>query len=72
MSLMGLRDYAEAHAELDVALREASRCNDEFGVQSAFALRLRALIQEDRAREACALEPPDVEHALRSECDPRS
>ena len=66
MSLMGLRHYAEAHAELDVALREASRCNDEFGVQSAFALRLRALIQEDRAREACALEPPDVEHALRS------
>jgi ATP/maltotriose-dependent transcriptional regulator MalT len=64
MSLAGLGNYAEARSHLDAAQQGAVRCNDEFAVQMVYAMRLRVLIQDGRAPEACALEPPDLEHAL--------
>src|SRR5262245_46325973 len=66
MALAGLGRLQDAHLALDDAFREARRCNDEFGTQSVFASRIRLLVQEGRAREACALEPPELEGALPS------
>ena len=65
-SLAGLGHHNEAHLALDAALREARRCNDEFGLQCIYASRVRVLLQEGRAKDACAIEPPDLEHALKS------
>jgi DNA-binding CsgD family transcriptional regulator/tetratricopeptide (TPR) repeat protein len=65
-SLAGLRRYGDAHHALDEAARESKRCNDDYGLQNVFALRLRLLIQEGRAGEAGAIEPPDLSHALGS------
>ena len=36
------------------------------GLQNVFAIRARVLVQEGRANEACAIEPPDLSHSLRS------
>lgn len=66
MASTGHRDYAAAHASLDVAVAESRRCNDEFGVQSVYAARVRTLLQEGRSSEACATEPPSLEESLRS------
>ncbi len=63
-SLAGLRRYLEAHIELDRALVDARRCNDEFGEQAVFSARVRLMLQEGRITEACGLEPPDLKHAL--------
>ena len=65
-SLAGLGRYADAHLALDEAVRESRRCNDEFGIQNVFASRMRILVQEGRAAEACSLETPDLEHSVRA------
>jgi DNA-binding CsgD family transcriptional regulator/tetratricopeptide (TPR) repeat protein len=66
LSLVGLGRHQDAHLALDVAIRESRRCNDEFGVQCVYACRVRLLVQEGRALEACTMEPPDLEVSLRS------
>ncbi len=66
VSLAGAGRYADAHLALNDAADEARRCNDEFGLQNVFANRVRILIQEGRAREACAIEPPYLGQSLRS------
>jgi ATP/maltotriose-dependent transcriptional regulator MalT len=65
-ALAGIGRHADAHRALDDAIRESRRCNDEFGIQSIYASRIRILIQEGRALEACRIEPPDLEASLRS------
>jgi DNA-binding NarL/FixJ family response regulator len=65
-ALAGIGRHSEAHLALDDASRESRRCNDEFGVQSVYASRVRILVQEGRAKEACTMEPPDLEVSLRS------
>ena len=66
IALAGLGRYSDAHRELDNAVRESRRCSDDFGLQNAFAGRMRVLVQEGRAAEACAIEPPDLSGSLRS------
>ena len=66
VSLAGFGRCGDAHLALDDAARESRRCNDEFGLQNVFANRVRILVQEGRANEACAIEPPDLVHSVRS------
>ncbi len=66
IALAGLGRYSDAHRELDNAVRESRRCSDDYGLQNAFAGRMRILVQEGRAAEACAIEPPDLSSSLRS------
>ncbi len=61
----GLRHFDEAHGALDEAAALARHHNDSFAEQNAYALRIRVLLQEGRALEACGLEPPDVEVAVK-------
>jgi ATP/maltotriose-dependent transcriptional regulator MalT len=63
-SLAGLRNFDDSHEELDKSLADATQCNDEFGIQAVHAARVRLLLQEGRAAEACALEPPHLDDAL--------
>ena len=65
-ALAGNGLHGAAHLALDDAIRESRRCNDDFGVQSVYASRVRILIQEGRASEACNMEPPDLEMSLKS------
>ena len=65
-SLAGEGRCGDAHLALDEAARESRRCNDEFGLQNVFATRIRILVQEGRANEACAIEPPDLSQSVRA------
>ena len=65
-SLAGNGRHNDAHLALDDAIRESRRCNDKFGIQSVYASRIRILVQEGRANEACNIEPPDLEVSLRA------
>jgi DNA-binding NarL/FixJ family response regulator len=65
-ALAGQRKYERAHEQLSMAAAESKRCNDVFGEQSVYASRVRVLLQEGRAVEACAIEPPDLATALPS------
>ena len=47
-------------------IRGMRRCNDGFGIQNVFASRMRILVQEGRAAEACIFEIPDLEHSVRA------
>ena len=62
--LAGLGDFSGAHSALDVSVRESRRCHDDFGIQSAYASRVRVLLQEGRSLEACRMEPPDLQVSL--------
>jgi DNA-binding CsgD family transcriptional regulator len=64
IALAGRRRFVEAHHALDRSLKAARRCTDVVGEQNVYATRVRLLLQEGRAAEACALEPPDVSSAL--------
>ena len=46
--------------------RAARRINDENGLQNAYAIEMRLLLQEGRSSEACATEPPQLNDALPS------
>jgi ATP/maltotriose-dependent transcriptional regulator MalT len=63
-ALAGLRRFESTHDALDVALANAKKCNDEFGVQAGYAARVRLLLQQGLAAEACGLEPPELDGAL--------
>jgi DNA-binding NarL/FixJ family response regulator len=57
-SLAGLRRFDEAHDLLRSAASAARALNDRFAELNAYALTTRVLLQEGRAAEACAVEPP--------------
>jgi DNA-binding NarL/FixJ family response regulator len=61
----GIRQFENAYDALDRAAISATQHNDPFAEQNAYALRVRVLLQEGRAAEACALEPPDVAFAVK-------
>ena len=65
-SSAGLRDFAGAEAQLDSAAEAARSVNDPFAEHNAYALMVRVLLQQGRAAEACAIEPPDVSESVRS------
>ena len=44
----------------------AQSVNDPFAEHNAYALMVRILLQQGRAAEACAIEPPDVSESVRS------
>ena len=62
----GLRRFDEAHRFLDQALEFSRACHDDYGLQNAYAIRVRVLLQEQRIDEACALEPPELYEAIPS------
>jgi len=64
-SLAGLRQYDSADTHLLSAADLARRFNDGFAIQNEYALRVRVLLQQGRSAEACAIEPPDVSHAVK-------
>lgn len=64
VALAGQRRYESAHEELDLAAVESRRCIDLFGEQMVYASRVRLLLQEGRAAEACAIEPPELGNSL--------
>ena len=63
-ALAGLRRFGEAHDALAESFAQAVRCTDTFAQQAVYAGRVRALLQEGRLSEACALEPPDLSESL--------
>ena len=67
IALAGLGRYRDAHRAVGqrgsrVTAMQRRLC----GLQNAFAGRMRILVQEGRAAEACAIEPPDLSSSLRS------
>jgi DNA-binding CsgD family transcriptional regulator len=65
-ALGGLRDFDAAFEAVERSSREAHRIHDENGVQNAFAIRTRILLQAGDVAEACATEPPSLTRALPS------
>jgi DNA-binding CsgD family transcriptional regulator/tetratricopeptide (TPR) repeat protein len=66
VALAGLGDYEHALQAISRAEREARKVNDVNGIQNAYAIRMRILLQAGAVAEACATEPPDVSEALLS------
>jgi DNA-binding CsgD family transcriptional regulator len=66
IALAGLGATDDALACLEHADREARRIHDVNGIQNAYAIRMRVLLQAGSVAEACATEPPDVNDALLS------
>lgn len=64
-SLAGLREFREAEEQLRRADEAARAVNDPFAEHNAYALMVRVLLQQGRAAEACAIEPPDVTESVR-------
>lgn len=64
LALGGLRRFPEAHQMLDAAFASARSGGDLYGQQNVYAIRVRLLVQERRAAEACLLEPPEISNAL--------
>lgn len=65
-ALAGLRDFGAAMDHIGAAASEARRMNDDNGLQNAYAIQTRILLQQGQAAEACAIEPPEMGNALRS------
>jgi DNA-binding NarL/FixJ family response regulator len=66
VALAGIGEHDHALDAIGDADRESRRVNDAHGVQNAYAIRVRILLQTGAIREACATEPPDVSAALLS------
>jgi DNA-binding CsgD family transcriptional regulator len=66
VALAGLSESDEALRAIEQSNREASRLNDVNGLQNAYAIRIRVLLQSGAAAEACATEPPSIDDALPS------
>jgi ATP/maltotriose-dependent transcriptional regulator MalT len=66
VALAGLSLTSEALVQVELAHRESHRLNDANGVQNAYAIRTRILLQEGETAEACASEPPDLGGAVAS------
>ena len=65
-ALAGLGRMQEALLRVDLARQESRRMNDLHGIQNAYAIRVRILLQAGDAAEACAEEPPDLASAVPS------
>jgi DNA-binding NarL/FixJ family response regulator len=65
-ALAGLKEYDAAKEHIAIARAEARRVNDFNGIQNAYAIQVRVLLEKGDVAEACAIEPPEVTHALRS------
>lgn len=65
-ALAGMRDFEGALDQVATAAGEAARTSDEYGVQNAYSIKLRILVQCGRAADACAIEPPDLARSLPS------
>ena len=66
VSLAGLNRHEDAREAIERSRRAARRINDENGLQNAYAIEMRLLLQEGRSSEACATEPPQLNDALPS------
>ena len=66
VALAGLNRHEEAQRAIDLSSDAARRINDENGVQNAYAIRMRLLLQVGGAVEACATEPVVTDAALPS------
>ena len=64
-SLAGLRQYGAAHEQLRRAASAARSVNDPFAEHNAYALTVRVALEEGRAADACAIEPPDVSDSVK-------
>ena len=64
-SLAGLRQYGAAHEQLRRAASAARSVNDPFAEHNAYALTVRVTLEEGRAADACAIEPPDVSDSVK-------
>ena len=62
----GFATSPKPRSQLRQAADAARSVNDPFAEQNAYALMVRVLLQQGRAAEACAIEPPDVTEAVRS------
>ena len=65
-ALAGLRRFGAGVEAVEASGYAATRINDENGIQNAYAIRTRILIQMGEVAEACATEPPSVARALPS------
>ena len=65
-SLAGLRRFGEAHEQLRTADAAARSVNDPFAEHNAYALTVRVMLEEGRAAEACAIEPPDATDSVKA------
>ncbi len=65
-ALAGQGRFDDALNSIELAAIEAQRINDENGIQNAYAIRVRILVQHGLSLDACALEPPDLTRALPS------
>jgi hypothetical protein len=54
VSLAGLNRHEDAREAIARSRRAARRINDENGLQNAYAIEMRLLLQEGRSSEACA------------------
>jgi ATP/maltotriose-dependent transcriptional regulator MalT len=66
VALAGLGMTQEALTRVELAHQESRRMNDLHGVQNAYAIRIRVLLQGGDAAEACAEEPPELGSAVPS------
>ena len=64
-SFAGLRRFQQAHEQLERAAGAARSVNDPFAEHNAYALAVRVMLEEGRAAEACAIEPPDATDSVR-------
>ena len=65
-SLAGLRRFEEAQEALLSAGFSSRAMNDPFGDHNAYALMIRVMLQQGRAAEACAVEPPEPTASIKS------
>ena len=65
-SLAGLRKFEEAQEALRSSRSSSRAINDPFADRNAYALTIRVMLQEGRAAEACAVEPPEATGSIKS------
>jgi DNA-binding CsgD family transcriptional regulator len=61
----GLRKFDQANELLLEAASTARAFNDPFAEHNAYALRIRVLVEEGRAAEACSIEPPAAPRSVK-------
>ena len=66
VALAGLRRMRDALERVEVARLEAHRVHDANGLQNAYAIRIRLLLQIGDRAEACATEPPIMHDPIAS------
>lgn len=65
-ALAGERDFNAAYPELESAAARARMLNDAFAEHNAYALTVRTMLQDGRAADACAIEPPELRDSVKS------